>query len=157
MLFSWILNRKHFNFGFISNENETCFSYSVNKDFIMVPRLTIDYQDALLGFRYSAVYSYVLCISSDPSLSVGLGCLKPKLPGCRNPHDAFKGNYGSMSTNGFKFDSNLTLFDCKSECMNNCCCVPMLLHMTMALAVRFGAKEQGLEEIIQIVHERYKY
>ncbi|KAF3966417.1 hypothetical protein CMV_009476 [Castanea mollissima] len=91
-----LLNQKLLNLGFISNENETYFSYSVNKDFSTVPRFPIDYGGALLGFRYSTAYSEVLCISSDPSLSVGLGCVKQKLPGCRSPYDAVKGNYGSI-------------------------------------------------------------
>nr|POE64177.1 g-type lectin s-receptor-like serine/threonine-protein kinase [Quercus suber] len=153
---SYGLLNKHLNFGFISNENVTHFSYSVNKDFSMVPRFSIDYGGALLGFRYSTVYSEVLCISSDPSLSVGLGCVKQKLSGCRSLYDAVKGNYGSISTDGFKSNNsdNLNFYHYQAECLNNY----SFGHFSTAYNNCSGEIQstgQVLEPIQKEAHKRY--
>ncbi|KAK7838926.1 g-type lectin s-receptor-like serine/threonine-protein kinase ces101 [Quercus suber] len=53
------------------------------------------------------------------------GCVKQQLPACRKPNDQFEQRKGVMSGEGFKFDGNynMSLFDCRAKCLNNCSCI----------------------------------
>ncbi|KAM3747669.1 hypothetical protein ACB098_05G052300 [Castanea mollissima] len=108
-------------FSKISNENETYFNYSANKDIKTFPRLRIDY----LGKLYLVERLLVQC--SFPSLaSDNQGCVKKKLPGCRSDHITFAERSGYfVDTDGYEFhaDDNLTHVDCEDKCVTICSCV----------------------------------
>ncbi|KAF3957666.1 hypothetical protein CMV_017347 [Castanea mollissima] len=108
-------------FSKISNENETYFNYSANKDIKTFPRLRIDY----LGKLYLGERLLVQC--SFPSLaSDNQGCVKKKLPGCRSDHITFAERSGYfVDTDGYEFhaDDNLTHVDCEDKCVTICSCV----------------------------------
>ena len=108
-------------FSKISNENETYFNYSANKDIKTFPRLRIDY----LGKLYLGERLLVQC--SFPSLaSDDQGCVKKKLPGCRRNDITFAERSGYfVDTDGYEFhaDDNLTHVDCEDKCLTICSCV----------------------------------
>lgn len=107
------------NFSLISNENEMYFTYSLNKNHNL-SRYMIDSTGAILEITGLAPFGGGPCsYGSYP------GCVKQQLPECRKPDDRFEQRKGFMSGEGFKFDGNynLSLFDCREKCMNNCSCI----------------------------------
>nr|XP_023890086.1 G-type lectin S-receptor-like serine/threonine-protein kinase CES101 [Quercus suber] len=107
------------NFSYISNENETYFSYSTVQT--NSPQLTIDYLGALSVDSGSTL---VNCTSAFSYFSEG--CVAQELPVCRSPNDTFSPNYDTWDNiEGLMFDEgdNLTLMDCEAKCLNNCSCV----------------------------------
>ncbi|GMY34217.1 G-type lectin S-receptor-like serine/threonine-protein kinase CES101 [Fagus crenata] len=87
------------NFSLISNENEMYFTYSLNKNHNL-SRYMIDSTGAILEITGLAPFG-------------GGPCSYGSYTGC------------FMSGEGFKFDGNynLSLFDCREKCMNNCSCI----------------------------------
>ena len=114
-------------FSKISNENETYFSYSANKDIKTFPRLRIDY----LGKLYLGERLLVQCNTSSPASNEG--CVKQELPECRGPDITFAERSGYFVDNdGFEFhaDDNLTHMDCQDKCLKVCSCVAFAPSMT---------------------------
>ncbi|KAK7859327.1 g-type lectin s-receptor-like serine/threonine-protein kinase ces101, partial [Quercus suber] len=113
------LTNSYCNFSYISNENETFFSYSTVQT--NSPQLTIDYLGALSVDSGSTL---VNCTSAFSYFSEG--CVAQELPVCRSPNDTFSPNYDTWDNiEGLMFDEgdNLTLMDCEAKCLNNCSCV----------------------------------
>uniref|UniRef100_A0A7N2LLM5 Uncharacterized protein n=1 Tax=Quercus lobata TaxID=97700 RepID=A0A7N2LLM5_QUELO len=107
-------------FSKISNENETYFSYSANKEIKTFPRLRIDY----LGKLYLGERLIVQCNTSSPASNEG--CVKQELPECRGQDITFAERSGYFVDNdGFEFhaDDNLTHVDCQDKCLKICSCV----------------------------------
>ena len=114
-------------FSKISNENETYFNYSANKDIKTFPRLRIDY----LGKLYLGERLLVQCNTSSPASNEG--CVKQELPECRGPDITFAERSGYFVDNdGFEFhaDDNLTHMDCQDKCLKVCSCVAFAPSMT---------------------------
>ncbi|KAG6733742.1 hypothetical protein I3842_01G239500 [Carya illinoinensis] len=112
-----------YRFSYISNENETYFTYAVSKDITIFPRLTLNEKGEMLVFLPDSMFPKVSCSTSAPSLRAG--CVEQKLPKCRSPRDKFVSKMGLMSTDGFTFgkSDNLSLSDCRALCLKNCSCV----------------------------------
>nr|POE64042.1 g-type lectin s-receptor-like serine/threonine-protein kinase [Quercus suber] len=108
-------------FSKISNENETYFNYSANKDIKTFPRLRIDYLGKLcVGERLLVQCSFPSLASDDQ------GCVKKKLPECRSHDITFAERSGYfVDTDGYEFhaDDNLTHVDCVDKCLTICSCV----------------------------------
>ncbi|EOY26775.1 Serine/threonine-protein kinase PBS1, putative [Theobroma cacao] len=110
-----------YNFGFISNENETYFNYTVKKAVTIFPRLKLNPEGELVSSRADSV---ALEVSCTKNLSVG--CLKQNIPACRSlGNKVFQHHTGFMSNTGFKFSQsdNLSRIDCQAECLHDCSCV----------------------------------
>ncbi|XP_021829132.1 G-type lectin S-receptor-like serine/threonine-protein kinase CES101 [Prunus avium] len=117
-------NYYKYNFSYISNENETYFSYSVDKGTTIFPRLMLSAGGELRGFGMDSMFTGVSCTSSTNS-SLKDGCVQQKLPDCRSPGEKFVLKMGLMSRDGIKFheNENLTLIDCWDECFKLCSCI----------------------------------
>jgi hypothetical protein len=112
-------NGNYNNFSYISNENEKYFMYSFDKNHTF-SRYMIDFTGAVLEMTELAPFGAGGCsYGSYP------GCVKQQFPECRKPNEQFKQRKGVMSGEGFKFDRNynLSLFDCRVKCLNNCSCI----------------------------------
>ena len=107
-------NERDISFSYISNENEKYFTYYLNKNRTL-SRYMIDFTGAILESYGGSPCSY----GSYP------GCVKQQLPACRKPNDQFEQRKGDMSGEGLKFDGNynMSLFDCRAKCLNNCSCI----------------------------------
>ncbi|XP_062089367.1 G-type lectin S-receptor-like serine/threonine-protein kinase CES101 [Humulus lupulus] len=121
-------NHYRYNFSYISNEKETYFNYSVSKEITIFPRFTLSPNGEIEGYGMNLMFTEVSCLSSSslpPSLR--FGCVKQKLPSCRNSsrYNKFVSKVGAMSRAGFKFNENdnLTIVDCWEKCLQNCSCV----------------------------------
>ncbi|EEF46484.1 Serine/threonine-protein kinase PBS1, putative [Ricinus communis] len=116
-----------YNFSYFSDENESYFIYSINKANSIFPRLTINAEGVLIGFLKYDYHEEVKCITSYDYMSPTVGCLEQNLPNCRSPSDAFlfKPRTGYMYSDGFKYSDseNLTMIDCKLNCLKNCSCI----------------------------------
>ncbi|GLU14531.1 hypothetical protein SLE2022_310930 [Rubroshorea leprosula] len=123
-----------YNFSFTQNENEMFFSYSST---IVVPRIRIQSAESQLhGLLMIYVHgSWSPLVSCDyyvwnyNYIFVGEGCIKQKLPKCRDTgnlfeYDSIDEKWGSMSNAGYRFSEsdNLTIEDCKAKCLLNCSC-----------------------------------
>ncbi|XP_016649102.1 PREDICTED: G-type lectin S-receptor-like serine/threonine-protein kinase CES101 isoform X3 [Prunus mume] len=117
-------NYYKYNFSYISNGNETYFSYSVDKGTTIFPRLMLSAGGELRGFGMDSMFTGVSCTSSTNS-SLKDGCVQQKLPDCRSPGEKFLLKMGLMSRGGIKFheNQNLTLIDCWDECFKLCSCI----------------------------------
>nr|POE64183.1 g-type lectin s-receptor-like serine/threonine-protein kinase [Quercus suber] len=112
-------NERDISFSYISNENEKYFTYYLNKNRTL-SRYMIDFTGAILEMTALAPFGGGPCsYGSYP------GCVKQQLPACRKPNDQFEQRKGVMSGEGFKFDGNynMSLFDCRAKCLNNCSCI----------------------------------
>ncbi|XP_050286196.1 G-type lectin S-receptor-like serine/threonine-protein kinase CES101 [Quercus robur] len=112
-------NERDISFSYISNENEKYFTYYLNKNRTL-SRYMIDFTGAILEMTGLAPFGASACsYGSYP------GCVKQQLPACRKPNDQFEQRKGAMSGEGFKFDGNynMSLFDCRAKCLNNCSCI----------------------------------
>ena len=112
-------NERDISFSYISNENEKYFTYYLNKNRTL-SRYMIDFTGAILEMTGLAPFGASACsFGSYP------GCVKQQLPACRKPNDQFEQRKGAMSGEGFKFDGNynMSLFDCRAKCLNNCSCI----------------------------------
>uniref|UniRef100_A0A7N2LNA9 Non-specific serine/threonine protein kinase n=1 Tax=Quercus lobata TaxID=97700 RepID=A0A7N2LNA9_QUELO len=123
---SQALNNSHFNlpnwlsnFDYVSNENETYFTYSMGKDITTSQRLTIDY----LGNLNGSSGTLVRC---DPYYGTE-GCAEQKLPQCRIivQYNTYSDGFLYKSRHGFKFNESdiLSVRDCEAKCLNNCSCL----------------------------------
>ncbi|GLU22198.1 hypothetical protein SLE2022_382900 [Rubroshorea leprosula] len=115
-----------YNFSFTQNENETYFSFTTNPALVLFPKLRIEYEGSLEISTKGFSRSLVSC-TNHYSSSTTAGCIKPKLPECRDTmldYDYIFRDYGSMSSPGYRFNDseNLTLEDCKVKCLLNCSC-----------------------------------
>ncbi|KAL6134443.1 hypothetical protein ACLB2K_066674 [Fragaria x ananassa] len=113
-----------FNFSYISNENETYLSYSVDKGTTIFPRLLLSEEGELRGFGTDAMFTGVSCTSSTNS-TLKKGCVEQRLPDCRKSNDKFVSKLGVMSSSGIKIpeNENLTLIDCWDVCFKMCSCL----------------------------------
>ncbi|KAL4626167.1 hypothetical protein ACB092_05G076600 [Castanea dentata] len=112
-------NERDISFSYISNKNEKYFTYYLNKNRTL-SRYMIDFTGAILEMTGLAPFGGGTCsYGSYP------GCVKQQLPACRKPNDQFEQRKGVMSGEGFKFDGNhnMSLFDCRAKCLNNCSCL----------------------------------
>lgn len=113
-----------YNFSYISNENETYLSYSVDKGTTIFPRLLLNEEGELRGFRMDAMFTGVSCTSSTNS-TLKNGCVEQRQPDCRSSHDKFVPKLGVMSRSGIKIleNENMTLIDCWDVCFKMCSCL----------------------------------
>lgn len=113
-----------FNFSYISNENETYLSYSVDKGTTIFPRLLLSEEGELRGFGTDAMFTGVSCTSSTNS-TLKRGCVEQRLPDCRKSNNKFVSKLGVMSSSGIKIpeNENLTLIDCWDVCFKMCSCL----------------------------------
>ena len=112
-------NERDISFSYISNENEKYFTFYLNKNRTL-SRYMIDFTGAILEMTELAPFGAGACsYGSYP------GCVKQQLPACRKPNDQFEQRKGDMSGEGLKFDGNynMSLFDCRAKCLNNCSCI----------------------------------
>lgn len=112
-----------YNFSYISNENETYLSYSVDKGTTIFPRLLLNEEGELIGFGMDSVFTGVSCTSSNSTLENG--CVEQRLPDCRSSRDKFVFKLGVVSRNGNKIleNENMTLIDCWDVCFKMCSCL----------------------------------
>ncbi|PRQ50878.1 putative protein kinase RLK-Pelle-DLSV family [Rosa chinensis] len=113
-----------YNFSYISNENETYLSYSVDKGATIFPRLLLNEEGELRGFGMDAMFTGVSCTSSTNS-TLKNGCVEQRQPDCRSSHDKFVRKLGVMSRSGIKIleNENMTLIDCWDACFKMCSCL----------------------------------
>ncbi|PON34984.1 Serine/threonine protein kinase [Parasponia andersonii] len=122
-------NDYKYNFSYVSNENESYFSYLVSKEVTIFPRLTLSPDGEIRGYGMDFMFTGVSCIgsSSDSKPSLRFGCVEQELPSCRgsSSRDSFESKVGAMSRDGFRFNGNenLTMVDCREKCLKNCSCV----------------------------------
>ncbi|XVE52099.1 hypothetical protein DITRI_Ditri02bG0094100 [Diplodiscus trichospermus] len=115
------LSNSSYDFGYISNENESYFNYTVKKSVTIFPRLKLNSKGELVSSMADSVASEVSCTKN-----LGIGCLKQNIPQCRSLEtNIFQHHLGFMSNSGFKFSEsdNLSRIDCQAECLNDCSCV----------------------------------
>nr|POF06589.1 receptor-like serine/threonine-protein kinase sd1-7 [Quercus suber] len=88
--------------------------------FTLTAGFNMDDESAILEMRGLAPFG-----AGDCSNGSYPGCVKQQLPACRKPNDQFEQRKGVMSGEGFKFDGNynMSLFDCRAKCLNNCSCI----------------------------------
>ncbi|KAK9923333.1 hypothetical protein M0R45_031758 [Rubus argutus] len=112
-----------YNFSYISNENETYLSYSVDKGTTIFPRLLLNEEGELIGFGMDSAFTGVSCTSSNSTLENG--CVEQRLPDCRSSRDKFVLKLGVVSRNGNKIlgNENMTLIDCWDVCFKMCNCL----------------------------------
>lgn len=113
-------------FRYFSDENEKYFTYSVDRSHTY--SLYKILPDGEIMEEWNNIAPFGVCsVAVDPGDGSNAGCAKEKvLPECRDPNIMFAFEYGYMSTTiGFKFPDkdNLSLFDCRAKCFNNCSCV----------------------------------
>ncbi|GAV64492.1 B_lectin domain-containing protein/PAN_2 domain-containing protein [Cephalotus follicularis] len=110
-----------YKFRYISSENETYLSYSLNKDISKIfPMLTLSASGDLLDHDN---YSVVSC--ANIPFYASSGCVQHMLPECRISHNSFVHQMGFMSREGLIFseNDNLSLADCEAKCTSDCSCV----------------------------------
>ncbi|KAF5453151.1 hypothetical protein F2P56_028078 [Juglans regia] len=112
-------NYGNYKFSSITHENESYLTYSLYKKYSL-SGLMLDPTGQIVEITGLAPFGAGACsYNSNP------GCIKQQLPECRKPNDRFERIKGAMSGEGFNFDGNynLSLFDCRVKCLNNCSCI----------------------------------
>ncbi|XP_041002127.1 G-type lectin S-receptor-like serine/threonine-protein kinase CES101 isoform X2 [Juglans microcarpa x Juglans regia] len=112
-------NYGNYKFSSITHENESYLTYSLYKKYSL-SGLILDPTGQIVEITGLAPFGAGACsYNSNP------GCIKQQLPECRKPNDRFERIKGAMSGEGFNFDGkyNLSLFDCRVNCLNNCSCI----------------------------------
>ncbi|CAK9185675.1 unnamed protein product [Ilex paraguariensis] len=114
-------NEDYYSFSYVSNEDEKYLTYSVNSSNTS-PRYTIQ--------PYGAVYDrngmspFGDCDFRRYAFP-GCGFSMGASPECRKNNRWSGQDQGFVYGDGFKYDerSNLSFYDCKQICWNNCSCV----------------------------------
>ncbi|KAG7992448.1 hypothetical protein I3843_02G128500 [Carya illinoinensis] len=112
-------NYGNYKFSSITHQNESYLTYSLYKKY-SISGLILDPTGQIVEITGLAPFGAGSCsYNSNP------GCIKQQLPECRKPNDRFERIKGAMSDEGFNFDGNynLSLFDCRLNCLNNCSCI----------------------------------
>ncbi|KAM7483740.1 hypothetical protein LguiB_008323 [Lonicera macranthoides] len=110
------------NFTYVSNEDETYFTYSFRYRNGSFPRYTMDREGNILqeqGGRAPFGYCF-------PSHVADTGCVVENSPECRTKNYwFFIRRQGVIYGDGIKFDEskNYSVFDCQAICTNDCSCV----------------------------------
>ncbi|GLT63603.1 hypothetical protein SLA2020_361580 [Shorea laevis] len=114
-------------FSFTQNKYETYFNVTADNALVIFLKLRKNYlhsYDVLAIYIDGSRRSLVSCTNQYNS-SITAGCIKPKLPECRDTtmldHDYISSNNGTVYGPGYRFSDseNLTLEDCMVKCLLN--------------------------------------
>ncbi|PON62127.1 Serine/threonine protein kinase [Trema orientale] len=111
----------NFKFSYISNENESYFTYTLTKDNFSWIEMnsTGTISIFLLGFEFSELGPVLLCDGKSEYISEG--CVKQKPSKCSSG-DEFPATIGTMEDWTYSNNFSLGLDDCKEICRKNCNC-----------------------------------
>ncbi|KAJ8528312.1 hypothetical protein K7X08_022004 [Anisodus acutangulus] len=113
---SRISHYDYVNLSFVSTEDEKYVTYSVNET-----RTLSRYAMDTFGFikERGAAWPFGVCFYKPSA-----GCVTAESIGCLIRNDSwFERRPNSVSGNRFRFgNNNMSLFDCKRQCENNCAC-----------------------------------
>ncbi|KAF5480910.1 hypothetical protein F2P56_001614 [Juglans regia] len=107
-----------YNFSYVTNENESYFSYSVLDG--RISRWILTSGGALMDFLDSPFVSFGLCFSD----SSAPGCVQRSSPICRNSSKTFQKRKGYFVSSSPRLDENssISVYDCWDRCWNDCSC-----------------------------------
>ncbi|KAF5480912.1 hypothetical protein F2P56_001616 [Juglans regia] len=112
-------NADYYNFSYVSNKNESYFSYSAPG--MRISRLVLTSDGQLTDFPNLAFVSSIMCFG----YSSAQGCVQQNSPNCRNSSQKFEQRRGYFISSSPHLDENLSvnLFDCMDRCWSDCSCV----------------------------------
>ncbi|KAJ4718141.1 G-type lectin S-receptor-like serine/threonine-protein kinase [Melia azedarach] len=105
----------YYNFSYTSDERERYLTYSADEDAVSFPLIKI----LPIGGLIDDTGRSIRCITFG-------GCGEYRyLPSCWRRNVDIQVKYGYMDGPGFKFpeSDNMTLNNCRSECLRNCSCI----------------------------------
>ncbi|KAG2716719.1 hypothetical protein I3760_03G141100 [Carya illinoinensis] len=107
-----------YNFSYVTNENESYFSYSVPGE--RIPRWILTSGGGLMDFLDSPFVSNGLCFDD----SSAQGCVPRSSPICRTSSKTFQKRKGYFVSSSPRSDENssISVFDCWDRCWNDCSC-----------------------------------
>ncbi|CAN0897978.1 G-type lectin S-receptor-like serine/threonine-protein kinase CES101 [Linum grandiflorum] len=124
-----------FKFSYISNENETYISYTVDTSESFLPSLRLEPNGRLSDYYFRGDLRRTSEGIDCGRHPYGRDCVRLKLPKCRNSSGLitsgqeypfmFTSHLGIMASQGFIFNEteNMTLEDCRQDCFQKCSCV----------------------------------
>ncbi|KAG8379936.1 hypothetical protein BUALT_Bualt07G0141500 [Buddleja alternifolia] len=117
----WLTNVYGLDYSYISNENESYLTYSVDYHEKIV-KLSINTTGWISVTGVAGVTDFNLCPFSATSTA---GCVNWMLPECRNSKHQFIGSRGFAYGHSYTFNKNynMSIFDCGLECEHNCSCI----------------------------------
>ncbi|XP_041003544.1 G-type lectin S-receptor-like serine/threonine-protein kinase CES101 isoform X5 [Juglans microcarpa x Juglans regia] len=112
-------NADYYNFSYVSNKNESYFSYSAPG--MRISRLALTSDGQLTDFPNHAFVSSTMCFG----YSSAQVCVQQNSPNCRNSSQKFEQRRGYFISSSPHLDENLSvnLFDCMDRCWSDCSCV----------------------------------
>ncbi|KAJ0013210.1 hypothetical protein Pint_20307 [Pistacia integerrima] len=137
-----------YEFKFVTNENESYFSYSVKTQSAVLSRWQLESLGEITQFtlyKHSGLVDWIFETTS-PCNTVARNstavCLNEKPLKCRKNSDYFEPRKGGMDVEGYQdYNASLALSDCHAECWKNCSCIAYRSASQNGTGCQFWTKE----------------